>query len=143
MNEFKVTSLDDIKKIAEGEIVPLQGFYRKEPFVVRLKRPSLLSLAAGKQIPNQLLNTAYTLFYGSNQPGKNDNNIANNAEIYKIVAKSALVEPSYDELEKAGVSLTDTQLIEIWQFSQFGVTALNNFRKLYASNEDTENKQKV
>lgn len=140
MSEFKVTSLDEIKKVACGEIVPLQGFYGDEPFVVRLKRPSLLSLAAGKQVPNQLLSTAYTLFYGDDKSGKVEKNIASNAEVYKIVAKAALVEPTYEQLEEAGVSLTDTQLIEIWQFSQFGVTALNNFRKLYGSNENTENK---
>lgn len=150
MEDFKVTSLDQLTKVARGEIVPLAGFYEEEPFVVRLKRPSLLSLAAQKKIPNPLLNRAYKLFYGNGVAVKNTgkeelkgNELAENGEIYRIVAKASLVEPTFEELEKAGVELTDVQLFQIWQFSQFGADALENFRKLYSNSKDTEDKQKV
>lgn len=143
MSEFKISSLEDLKKISEGEIVPLDGFYDNKPFNVRLKRPSLLSLAANKQIPNTLLNTAYRLFYGEEKGIKAENNISENAEIYKIIAKASLVEPKYQDIKDAGLELTDTQLLQIWQFSQFGGAALDSFRAKYTSDEDSSDKQEV
>ena len=144
MSELKVISIEELKKISEGEIVPLDGFYSdKEPFVVRLKRPSLLSLVSSKQIPNPLLNTAYKLFYGEEKGIKVDPSISDNAQIYTAVAKAALVEPTYDEIHEAGLELTDTQLLQIWQFSQFGGAVLDSFRAKYADNEDSEDKQEV
>lgn len=140
MNEFKVISIEELKKVSEGEVVPLEGFYKNEPFVVRLKRPSLLNLVASKQIPNKLLNSAYSLFYGEGSGVKSEPSLVDNAEIYTIVAKAAMIQPTFGELETCGITLTDSQLIQIWQFSQFGLTALNSFREKYSNNEDIEDK---
>ena len=41
-----------------------------------------------------------------------------------------MVSPSFDELEAAGVALTDEQLIAIFQFTQLGAKALDRFRGL-------------
>ena len=48
------------------------------------------------------------------------------------IARAALVKPSFDELEEAGIELTDEQLVAIFQFTQLGVKALDRFRQLPA-----------
>ena len=49
--------LFNLKKIAEGQEVELIG-WGEEPFVCKLKRPSMLGLVANGDIPNPLLNAA-------------------------------------------------------------------------------------
>lgn len=50
-------------------------------------------------------------------------------EIFRVIARAALVSPSYDELEEAGLTLTDSQLLYIYNYSQTGVDALRRFRE--------------
>lgn len=138
--ELNVTSLEDLKQIKEGVKVPLEGFYDNKPFVVKLKRSSLLTLATTGQIPNQLLSAAYKIFFSKSTTNDKDMNLKTVADIYKCVARASLIEPTYEQLEEAGIELTDTQLIEIWQFNQFGVAALEKFRKQYTDIENTETK---
>ena len=45
-----VTSIEYLKKIAEGQEVKLTG-WGEEPFVCKLKRPSMLGLVANGDIP--------------------------------------------------------------------------------------------
>ena len=60
----EVTSLADLQVYAQGQVVELPGFFSEEPFVVRLRRPSLLALTKSGKIPNALLSAANELFTG-------------------------------------------------------------------------------
>ena len=91
-----------------GELLELPPFVEGTEFIVRVKKPSLMALAKSGRIPNALLASAQELFNNA-QKGK-----ANNADPQQLgkmydlcvsMAKAALVEPTYDELEKAGIEL--------------------------------------
>lgn len=133
-----VTSLDKLKELANGQEVKLLG-WDTEPFVCKLKRPSLLNLVANGDIPNPLLNAAYILFNGV-KTTKDVVNMKEQKEVFTIMAKAAMVEPSYFELEDIGLELTDAQLMEIWNFAQAGVQALATFRAEQQNSKNTKNK---
>ena len=119
-------SLDAIKT---SKIETIPGWFG-ETVEVELKRPSILALAAAGAIPNPLMKTARKLFYSGINPDGGD--LAEEGRVLLEVAKAALVKPSFDELEAAGVALTDEQLVAIFQFTQLGAKALDRFRQLPA-----------
>ena len=122
-------SLDAIKT---SKIETIPGWFG-ETVEVELKRPSILALAAAGAIPNPLMKTARKLFYSGINPDGGD--LAEEGRVLLEVAKAALVKPSFDELEAAGIELTDEQLIAIFQFTQLGAKALDRFRQLPADND--------
>ena len=61
-NENKVTSIEELKKVAFGEVVELPSFVQGVPFYARLKRPSMLAMTKSGRIPNELLVEANKLF---------------------------------------------------------------------------------
>ena len=138
---MEVTSIEDLKKIAEGQEVELIG-WGEEPFVCKLKRPSMLGLVANGDIPNPLLNAAYILFNGA-KTTKDVINMKEQKELLTIMAKTAMVEPTYDDLEKIGLELTDAQLLEIYNYTQIGIKALTSFRAKQENIKNTKNKPKV
>lgn len=126
----KITSLAELKQYKEGCIVELPPFGINQPFVAVLRRPSIMGLASEGKIPNALLETAEGLFSGKNSGSKSGAQILTEMKgVLDIVAKEALVNPSYDEIEEAGVKLSDDQLIAIFNYSQEGVKALKSFRR--------------
>ena len=129
-----VTSIEKLKQLSQGQEVELQG-WDEEPFVCVLKRPSLLGLVENGDIPNPLLHAAYILFNGSNNP-KDQVNLKEANDLYRIIAKAAMVSPTYEQLEEIGLELTDMQLLEIYRFTQLGVKSLISFR---TKQEDTKN----
>ena len=133
-----VTSLENLKKLSEGQEVELPG-WDDEPFICKLKRPSLLGLVEGGQIPNPLLNAAYILFNGA----KTQNDVLNlkdQKEILDIVARAAMVEPTYQQLKDIGLELTDLQLLDIYNFTQLGVRSLISFRTKQGNIKDYKDK---
>ncbi len=121
-----VTSLENLKKLSEGQEVELPG-WDDEPFICKLKRPSLLGLVEGGQIPNPLLNAAYILFNGA-KTQKDVLTLKDQKEILDIVARAVMVEPTYQQLKDIGLELTDLQLLDIYNFTQLGVRSLISFR---------------
>ena len=119
-------SLDAIKT---SKIETIPGWFG-ETVEVELKRPSILALAAAGAIPNPLMKTARKLFYSGISPDGGD--LAEEGRVLLEVAKAALVKPSFDELEAAGIELTDEQLVAIFQYTQLGAKALDRFRQLPA-----------
>ena len=136
---MNVTSLDELKEISKGEIIELIGFNEK-PFFARVKRPSFLNLAGSGAIPNELLTAAHMIFNGKSSMNKESVSMAETNSLLRIVAKKALVEPSYEQLEDIGLELTDLQLLEIYNYTQQGVRALNSFRKKQKDIEDNKSK---
>lgn len=105
--------------------VELPGWTDDRPLRAKLRRPSLLTMAATGELPNELLTAAQKLFnegYSSALP------IDKLGAVLRNVASAALVEPTLAELERAGCWLTDAQLAAIYSFSQSGARALLPFR---------------
>jgi hypothetical protein len=136
-----VTSLENLKKLSEGQEVELPG-WDEEPFICKLKRPSLLGLVEGGQIPNPLLNAAYILFNGA-KTQKDVLNLKDQKEILDIVARAAMVEPTYQQLKDIGLELTDLQLLDIYNFTQLGVRSLISFRTKQGNIKDYKDKREI
>lgn len=125
--ELKVTDAKVLNSYAKGHVVKLPSFSENEPFVAKVRRPSLLALTKSGKIPNSLLSTASELFNGS-LDNDNENVLSDIYDICYIMADAALVEPTLKEIEDTGLELTDEQLMAIFNYTQTGVKALENFR---------------
>lgn len=126
----KITTLQDLRSYAEGTVVRFPDFAEGQPLVAKVRRPSLLMLASEGKIPNSLLSAAGELFSKGNSALNNDSAqmLKDTYSICKIMAESTLVSPSLAEIESAGLTLTDEQLMAIFSYTQAGVKALENFR---------------
>lgn len=127
---LSVTSISALKRQSLGEVVSLPGFIDGEDFVVRMRRPSLLSLVRKGKIPNTLLNEATELFNnGTSTVGVNGNTLEDMMDVIDIICDASLLEPTYKEIQDNGIELTDEQLMAIFAYSQRGVNGLRQFRK--------------
>ena len=125
----QVTSLEQLKQYANGNIVRLPDFAEGQPFVAKLKRPSILGMAKQGKIPNSLLVKTNELFVQSGSLDTEENSMMQ--EIYDVIdliADETFVEPTYDEIKSTGIELTDEQMMFIFNYSQQGVKALESFR---------------
>lgn len=118
----KITKAGDLENLQKGEVVELPPFSDDIPFTARVKRPSLLTLCKIGAVPNTLLNAARKMF-----EGEKIGDIKEYGEVLNIVAEKTLIEPAYEDIK---YNLTDEQLTAIWNYMQYGVTALLPFRKL-------------
>lgn len=126
-----VTTIYDLQRYTLGQIVHLPDFAEGQPFVARMRRPSLLVMVKSGKIPNKLLATATDLFNGTSNKDNADNTdmLSDTYSVCEAIAEAALVEPTLAEIKDAGMELSDNQLIAIFNYTQRGVEALNNFRK--------------
>jgi hypothetical protein len=125
----QVTSLEQLKQYANGNIVRLPDFAEGQPFVAKLKRPSILGMAKQGKIPNSLLVKTNELFLQSGSLDTEENSMMQ--EIYDVIdliASETFVEPTYEEIKSTGIELTDEQMMFIFNYSQQGVKALESFR---------------
>lgn len=126
---LKVTSVAALKAYTEGQLVELPPFGEDLPFVAKLRRPSMLALARQGKIPNDLLNTATELFEGKSRENKVDTDLLRQLyDVIDILCEAAFVEPTYAEIKESGISLTDEQMIAVFNYTQSGVRALKPFR---------------
>lgn len=123
-----ITSITDIVKYAGGTIVRLPDFGDGEPFIAKLKRPSMLGLVKDGKIPNSLITQATKLFKSGAGSLEKGNTVDELYDIIEIVCREAMVKPTYDEIKNAGVTLSDNQLMAIFSYTQNGVKALESFR---------------
>lgn len=129
---LKVTSIDELVKASSGTIVELPPFVEGQPFVARLKRPSMLALVREGKIPNALIGTANELFAKGSFDTDDDKALSNLFGVLDTICEACFVEPKYSDLCKAGIQLTDDQLMFIFNYTQNGVQALRNFRSQLA-----------
>ena len=118
----------------------LPGWDEDKPFKARLRRPSVLTMAATGMIPNELMSAAQKLFCEGADAAIPLDQLG---RLLRAVAEYALVEPSLSELENTGCMLTDMQLAAIYSFTQAGVRALEPFRTACAGAESSGDEQKV
>lgn len=128
---MSVTSVSDLQAYAAGVVVRLPDFAEGQPFVARIRRPSLLVLAKSGKIPNTLLHTANELFSkgGGGLDSDNIGMLGDMYDIMHIICESALIHPTLQEIESAGLQLSDDQMMAIFNYSQAGVNALESFRQ--------------
>ena len=138
-----VTSLEQLQEYGRGQKVELPAFAVDQPFVARLKRPSMLVLAASGKIPNRLLNAANNLFLKGGVNSKDTKAMPEMLGVLEAVCEACFVEPTYKQIKDAGITLTDDQLMFVFNYSQRGVKALENFREQSANSAVAGNGAKV
>lgn len=143
--ELTVTSLEELANYRGGMIVELPPFGPDQPFVARMRRPSMMGLAKSGKIPNQLLDAANRMFFGDKgRAVKYDQDaMAQTFQVIDVLCEAAFVEPTYDELKRIGVELSDDQYMFIFNFTQQGVNALNSFRGKQGDIQDISPVEKV
>lgn len=139
----KVTSIQELIEYNKGQVVQLPDFGENQPFIARLRRPSLLALVKSGKIPNSLIMTANKLFNGDGMDTKSETAMADIFSILDVLCESTFVEPTYHELKEAGIELTDDQYMAVFSYTQQGVKALEPFRRKSANNGGSVNVQNV
>lgn len=124
----EITTLEQLSNYAAGQVVQFPDFADGQPFVARVKRPSILALAKSGQIPNSLLRSANELFAGKGVDTKSEDALPELFSILDVICEACLVEPSYQQIKAAGLELTDEQLMFIFNYTQKGARALSSFR---------------
>ena len=127
-----VTNIVELKKYSEGAIVELPSFGEGQPFVARLRRPSLLSLVKQGKIPNSLLESANSLFeggVGGAMSVADESTMSNIFGVLDAICEASFVEPTYKEIIDNGIELTDEQLMFVFGYAQNGVRQLESFRE--------------
>lgn len=130
VKELKVTPISELVKYKDGQIVELPPFAEGQPFVARLRRPSLMALVKTGKIPNSLMKQATTLFAkgGQSLSGMNANTLSDMLDIIDIIIEEAMIEPRYSELKENDIRLSDDQMTAIFTYTQQGVDYLKQFR---------------
>lgn len=128
---MSITSASDLQSYAAGVAVRFPDFAEGQPFVARVRRPSMLVLAKSGKIPNTLLNAAGELFAkgGGGLDSDNDKMLSDMYDIMHIICEASLIQPTMAEIEGVGLQLSDDQMMAIFNYSQAGVKALESFRK--------------
>lgn len=129
--QLAITSIEELKQYAQGEVVVLPSFAPTQPFVARLKRPSLLAMAKNGKIPNELLVKTNELFIndGTAANASDDNMLKEIFSVIDTIAGEVFVQPTYEEIKESGIQLTDEQMLFIFNYTQTGVKNLENFRE--------------
>ena len=133
-----ITSLETLRLYAQGDIIELPAFSEGQPFVARLRRPSLMALVKSGKIPNSLLRKANELFssgIGGAFDEENQEVLSEMFDILDIICEASFMEPTYAEIKAVGLTLTDEQKMFVYNYSQAGVKALESFR---SEQTDTE-----
>jgi hypothetical protein len=125
---LNITSVADLQSYASGAIVELPPFAEGQPFVARLRRPSMLALMKNGKIPNSLINKAQQLFDGDSKSLEGSSAMQEIMDVLEIMAEATFLEPTYKQIKEAGIELTDDQLMFIFNYSQQGVKAIEPFR---------------
>ncbi len=128
---MNLTSITDLQSYANGTVVRFPDFAEGQPFVARVRRPSMLVLAKSGKIPNTLLSSASELFSkgGAGLDADNEGMLGDMYDICHVICESCLMQPTIAEIESVGLELSDDQIMAIFNYTQVGVKALESFRK--------------
>ncbi|HPZ14636.1 MAG TPA: hypothetical protein PLK04_10425 [Bacillota bacterium] len=108
------------------QIIDIHGWEPGETIPVKVRRVSMTSLIASGQVPNTLLKHAYSDADEFVAVARDDTDTTAQAvAMIDAVARAVLLEPSWDEV---GEFLTDEQKIDLFNYAQGGLVALESFR---------------
>lgn len=136
--KVKVISIDELKKI-HTQVIEISDFAGDGVIPIEVRRPSILTLATSGGIPNELIQDVNDLFFGKKQ--EKDIELSKLKEIYDGIVKATLVSPTFDELKKEGIELTEVQIGEIYRYVVGGVKELKSFREIQRSIKTAEYEQ--
>lgn len=122
------TSIEEMARQGGVREITLSGWDGENDITVKARRPSLYAMAAAGHIPNPLLPAADSLFM-ANGAAIQKSRFDDMAKMLDIIARETLVKPTFEELEQAGLTLTDTQYLEIYRFVIGGAASLERFRE--------------
>ena len=128
---LNITSIEELKDYSNGSIVELPAFGEGQPFVARLKRPSMLVLVKSGKIPNTLLTHANKMFeqgISGSFNAADDKAMEDMFGVLDAICEASFVQPTYKQLTEAGIELTDEQLMFVFGYAQNGVKQLESFR---------------
>lgn len=141
---MEITSITQLNEYAQGQVVELPPFAEGQSFVARICRPSMLSLVKTGKIPNELLVTANNLFIDGKVDSKADPQAMQKVfDIFDAICEACFIEPTYKQIQEAGITLTDEQYMFIFNYSQAGVKALKPFRKQSKNNRTVRDVEDV
>jgi len=126
---LEVTPLEQLIQYSQGTVINLPAFAEDQPFVAKLRRPSILALAKAGKIPNALMTTANSLFIKGGVDTKDEGALREVFQVIDVLCEAAFVEPAYKQIKDSGIELTDEQYMFIFNYTQTGVKALEPFRK--------------
>lgn len=124
-----IIRMEEILAAAAPKEVEISGWNPEERVRVKLKKPSMVNMISNGRVPNPLLGTVSRLLQGDPVELKKADE-AETAVAVRHVVKEALISPSLDELNAAGVELTDDQYMEIYAWVLGGVAGLDRFRRI-------------
>lgn len=141
--QLEVTPLSTLKEYAKGELIEFPPFAEGQPFVARVKRPSMMVLMKTGKIPNSLMMTANALFSGSSDTmAQSDDEFYKQVlDIIEVIAEASFVEPTWKDLTDSGIELTDEQYTFLFNYTQKGIKALEPFRWVEQGNGDNKPEQ--
>lgn len=105
--------------------ITIPGWDEGKTIEIKVKRPSLLTMAASGEIPNELVGAAQRVFGGEAPTALP---LERMGQLMIMMARAAMVEPTYEQLCDSCGSMTDMQLAAVYSFTQAGVRALLPFR---------------
>lgn len=125
-----VTPIHEI--IAQANVQPeeitIAGWKPDSEITVRVKRPSFYYLIANKAALNPLIPELDKLFVKHDR-SSHKNAGSDFAKALICIARECLVEPTFSQLEEAGVELTSDQLTELSLYATEGAEYLRSFRE--------------
>ena len=122
-----MTDIEEAARRYAAEEVELPGWGPEAGFSCRLRRPGLVVMAeAAGFVPNPLLSAVEELFFPAGKAVKLPPE--QQARALHAIARYALVSPTMDELNEAGLALTDEQYLSIYAFALKGADGLARFR---------------
>lgn len=108
------------------QVIDIHGWEPGETIPVKVRRVSMTSLIASGQIPNTLLRHTYSDAKEFSEQARADTDTAAQAmAMVDAVAKAVLLEPKWGEV---GEFLTDEQKMDLFNYAQGGLAALESFR---------------
>lgn len=137
-NVTTVATIEELKKIGEGEIIELPPFDNGKTIKVRIRKPDITMMIFKGKIPNPLMKMAMKIAGEKVDDNKKDDKEDKKEpdieeaqryfQLLELVAKNCLLSPTYDEIEEYAGGLSLQQLVAIFNYAQLEVNDLSSFR---------------
>lgn len=133
---LKETTLEELRKIAQGEVIQTIGFAPGTTFNVRVKKivlENFLVADANGTIPNKLLDRADEIFENAKSNAKGEKKLSKKelkeiTDLEDHILRVIMVKPTFDEVKESGLELSLLQRQDILAHGFSNVDSLETFR---------------
>lgn len=145
--ELKVTSLEDLKKISNTDIVELGEFDNGLMLTVEMKKLNVFNLVKSNKLPNSLLNMGTELVGNpavifAKLVDEDPKVVKDALSMTEIIMEQTFVNPKYKDIVKV-VELTSDQINSAVTYAMGGMKALEKFRANFQRDEDNSGSEEV